>query len=118
MMKEERKLKSTEVAFIVGVTPKTLEVWYAFKRMHPDNEYAKMLPDYTQEGARGTRYWKESDIAKILEFQKAKPNGKGRNNTGLFGEITHQDYYKKKKEKKDGKSKISRSKGRSKKSEK
>ena len=42
MKKEERLLKATEVAFILGIAPKTLEVWYMFKRKHPDNDYAKM----------------------------------------------------------------------------
>ena len=107
-MKEERLFKLTEVAFLIGVAPKTLEVWYAFKRKNPDNEYAQMLPDYTQDTSRGMRLWKESDIEKIIAFQKAKPNGKGRNNKGLFGEITHADYYTKK-EKKDGKKKAGRS---------
>lgn len=119
-MMEERKLKATEVAFLLGIAPKTLEVWYAFKRLHPDNEYAKMLPDYTQETSRGARLWKESDVEKIMAFQKAKPNGKGRNNKGLFCEITHADYYQKKKEKKkDGKKETGRNKcKRNKKSEK
>ena len=117
---KERLLKATEVAFLVGVAPKTLEVWYAFKRLHPDNEYAKLLPDYTQETSRGARLWKESDVEKIMAFQKAKPNGKGRNNKGLFCEITHADYYQKKKEKKkDGKKETNRTGSkRSKKSEK
>ena len=98
---KERLLKATEVAFLVGIAPKTLEVWYAFKRKHPDNEYAKMLPNYQQEVSRGIRYWKESDIEKILEFKKNKPTGKN----GLFGDITHMNYYRIKREAKNGKKK-------------
>ena len=105
-MKEERLLKLTEVAFLVGIAPKTLELWYAFKRQNPDNEYAKMLPEFRQDNTRGIRFWKESDIEKIIAFQKAKPNGKGRNNKGLFCELTHPEYYKTK-EKKNGKKKVS-----------
>ena len=96
MKKEERLLKATEVAFILGIAPKTLEVWYMFKRKHPDNDYAKMLPDYIQERERGQRFWKESDVAKIKAFQDAKPKGKN----GLFGDITHMNYYRIKREEK------------------
>lgn len=102
----ERLLKVTEVAFIVGVAPKTIEVWYAFKRKHPENEYAKMLPNYQQETSRGIRYWKECDIEKILEFKNNKPTGRN----GLFGDITHMNYYKLKREAKNGKKKSGKSK--------
>lgn len=96
----ERMLKATEVAFLLGIAPKTLEVWYMFKRKHPENEYAQMLPDYEQERERGPRFWKESDVAKIKAFQEAKPTGKN----GLFGDITHMNYYRiKREEKKNGK---------------
>lgn len=112
MKKEERMLKATEVAFLVGIAPKTLEVWYAFKRKYPDNEYAKMLPDYEQQGARGMRLWKESDIEKIIEFQKVKPNGRGRDATGLFGDMSYSKHYytkkKKEKEKENGKKETNR----------
>lgn len=86
-----RLLSSTEVAFLVGIAPKTLEVWYRFKRENPDNEYALMLPAYKQDGANKPRYWKEEDIEKILAFKDAIPHGRN----GLFGNITHQNTYKK-----------------------
>ena len=86
-----RLLTSTEVAFLVGIAPKTLEVWYRFKRENPDNEYARMLPEYQQAGANKPRYWKEEDIAKILTFKETIPHGRN----GLFGKITHQNTYKK-----------------------
>lgn len=103
---EERLLKITEVAFILDIAPKTLEVWYWFKKKHPENEYAQLLPDFIQETSRGVRYWKESDIPKLKEFQEKKP--KGRN--GLFADITHMNYYKKQREaKKNGKKESKRS---------
>ena len=101
----ERLLKATEVAFLIGIAPKTLEVWYTFKRRHPENEYAQMLPEYQQDRERGARYWKESDIEKIKAFQDAKPTGKN----GLFGDITHMNYYRIKREAKHGKKKSKRS---------
>lgn len=103
-MKNERLLKATEVAFLIGIAPKTLEVWYMFKRKHPENEYAKMLPDYQQERQRGIRFWKESDIEKIVEFKNSKPKGKN----GLFGDITHMNEYRIKREAKNGKKKTAK----------
>lgn len=101
---KERLLTANEVAFIIGVAPKTFDVWYMFKRKHPDNEFAKLLPDYQQEVDRGIRYWKESDIEKILEFKNTKPRGR----SGLFGDVTHGNYYRLKREAKNGKKKSKR----------
>ena len=91
-MAEERLLKLEEVAVIIGSSCKSINNWYWFKRENPDNEYAKILPDYIQDGARQTRYWRESDIWKLLEFKKSIPQGKN----GIMGSIT-QRYYKKEK---------------------
>lgn len=90
-MQEERLLKLEEVALRVDVSFKTINNWYMFRKQNPDNEYAKMLPDFIQSGARQTRYWRESDIWKLIEFKQAIPQGRN----GIMGEIT-QKYYKKK----------------------
>lgn len=87
----ERLLKLEEVAILIGSSCKSINNWYWFKRENPDSEYAKMLPDYTQEGARQTRYWKESDVWKLLEFKQAIPHGR----KGILGSVT-QKYYRKK----------------------
>lgn len=86
-------LKLEEVAILVGVSFKTINTWYAFKRTHPDNEYAQLLPDYIQAGNRQKRFWKKSDIWKLIKFRQSIP--KGRN--GVLGDIT-QKYYRKQKE--------------------
>ena len=90
-MQEERLLKLEEVALRVDVSFKTINNWYMFKKQNPDNEYAKLLPDFIQSGARQTRYWRESDIWKLIEFKQAIPQGRN----GIMGEIT-QKYYRKK----------------------
>lgn len=92
-MAEERLLKLEEVAMLIGSSCKSINNWYWFRRENPDNEYAKMLPEYTQHGARQTRYWKESDLWKLIEFKKAIPQGK----KGVMGSIT-QRYYRKDKD--------------------
>ena len=89
-MAEERLLRIEEVALLIGSSSKSINNWYWFKRENPDNEYAKILPDYIQEAERQTRYWREADIWKLLEFKQRMP--KGRN--GVMGSIT-QRYYKK-----------------------
>ena len=71
MAKDSGLLRLEEVAILVGVSFKTINSWYAFKRMHPENEYAKMLPDYIQAGPRQTRYWKKEDICSISSFYSA-----------------------------------------------
>lgn len=86
----ERLLKLEEVAILIGSSGKSINNWYWFKRENPDNEYAKMLPDFIQEGARQTRYWRESDIWKLIDFKHKIPQGRN----GVMGSIT-QKYYQK-----------------------
>lgn len=92
-MENERLLKVEEVAVTLGCAVNTINNWYMWKRVNPEHELAKLLPDYIQKGSRQTRYWKESDIWKLIEFRSKLP--KGRN--GVLGAIT-QKYLKKSKE--------------------
>ena len=90
-------LKITEVAVLVGVTPKTIENWYAYKQACPDDEMTKLLPDIVHKDDNyRTRYWHRDDVYRLLEF---KANVKtGRN--GTMGKVTRkyvknsQHYYK------------------------
>lgn len=84
------RLRIEEVALLVGCSVKTVNNWYWFKSMHPENEYAKMLPEFIRIGNRGTRYWNKDDVWKIIEFRQNIP--KGRN--GVLGDVT-QKYYRK-----------------------
>ena len=93
-IQEERLLKLEEVAVIVGSSFKSINNWYWFKRENPDNEYAKMLPDYLQGGPRKTRYWKESDIWKLIEFKQSIPQGRN----GIMGSVTQKYYHNKNQE--------------------
>ena len=86
---KEVLLTATQVAAQAGISIQTLNIWYKFKRDNPDNELAKILPDF-QIGERRTRYWKLSDVYRLVEFQTNIP--KGRN--GVMGDIT-QKYYRK-----------------------
>lgn len=87
---KERTIRVEELALAVGVSVKTINNWYAFKQADPQNELAKMLPDFTQEYPRATRFWKFSDIWKIKEFQSKVTVGRN----GSMGIIT-QKYVKK-----------------------
>jgi predicted DNA-binding transcriptional regulator AlpA len=83
-MVEERLLRVEEVALLVGCAAKTINSWYQFKKLEPNNPYAKMLPDYEQATTKSTRYWKQSDIAKIVEFKNSIPHGC----RGVLGKVT------------------------------
>lgn len=90
----EKLLRIEEVAVTLGCSSKSINNWYWFRRENPDNEYAKMLPDYVQEGSRQTRFWRESDIPKLKEFKQSLPQGRG----GIMGCITQRYYQKKEKD--------------------
>jgi predicted DNA-binding transcriptional regulator AlpA len=80
----ERLLKIEEVALMIGVSVQTINIWYKWARTNPDNDYAKMLPTYKQMGTRQTRYWTQSDIWKLIEFNKVIPRGRN----GVMGDVT------------------------------
>ena len=86
-----QKLRIEEVAISIGVSVNTINSWYRFKRQNPNDKFAKMLPDYKQDGGeRSVRYWDESDIDKLMAFKDAKPVGRN----GVMGIVT-QKYVKK-----------------------
>lgn len=97
-MQEERLLRLEEVAVALGCSSKSINNWYWFRRENPDNEYAKMLPNYIQAGTRQTRFWRESDIPKLLAFKQAIPQGRN----GIMGCVTQKYYQKAKLEGKNG----------------
>lgn len=93
-MTENLKLKIYEVAMLVGVSYRTIENWYMWKRQNPNHKLAKLLPDFYQDGARQTRYWKYSQIPKLIKFKNSIPHGRN----GILGGVT-QKYYKKENDK-------------------
>ena len=80
----ERLLKIEEVALMIGVSVQTINIWYRWAKEHKDNEYAQLLPAYRQTGNRQTRYWTQSDIWKLIEFNKTIPRGRN----GVMGDVT------------------------------
>ena len=92
-------LNINEVSVIIGSSPKTIENWYRWKKLNPDNELVSLLPEYIQEGQRTTRFWNKEDIYKLLEFKAKIPHGRN----GILGDIT-QKHWRNKQLKKKGKS--------------
>lgn len=86
----EKLCKIEEVALIVGVSTATINIWYRWKRSHQDHELVNLLPDFIQSGARQTRYWKQSDCWKLIQFKQAIPHGRN----GILGDTT-QKYIRK-----------------------
>lgn len=84
-MSEERMVKAQELSMLIDTSVQTITAWYKWKDMHPDHELAKLLPDYTRlKGGRKTRYWKYSDVYKLMEFKKSLPQGR----YGIMGDVT------------------------------
>lgn len=88
----ERLLSAEEIGVLLGVSVKTLNNWYTFKRDFPDNEFAQMIPDCVQAGPRKARRWKREDVYKLAEFRNSIPRGR----CGIMGGVT-QKYVKKEK---------------------
>lgn len=86
----ERLLSAQEVAILIDRFPTTISMWYRWKRENPGHELAQLLPDYIQEHPRSKRLWKESDVYKLLEFEKNIVKGR----KGMMGSVT-QRYQKK-----------------------
>ena len=79
-----------QVAVTCGVSVQSVNNWYKFKRENPNNEYARLLPDYfTLEGSR-QRMWDKADINALIEFKQKMPKGC----KGVMGSVT-QRYVKK-----------------------
>ena len=93
-MAEERLLRAEEVALSVGISVKTLNNWYLFKRANPDDEYAQMIPDCIQKGSRRQRFWKQEDIWNLMKFKQSIPTGR----KGVMGVVTQKYYHNKKQE--------------------
>lgn len=89
-MAEERTIRIEELALAVGVSVKTVNNWYAFKKAKPDDELSKLLPEFEQENATSPRMWKFGDIWRIKDFQSRIKTGRN----GYMGIIT-QKYVKK-----------------------
>lgn len=88
----EKLLRIEEVALLTGTSTQTINNWYRWKRMYPDHELAKLLPDYIQDGPRQKRFWKTSDIWSITEFKNSIPHGRN----GILGGITQKSRHHRK----------------------
>ena len=83
-----------EVSFLIGSSVQTITSWYKWKEQNPQHKLAELLPDYVRKGKKNTRYWRQSDVWKLVDFKNSIPQGRA----GIMGSVT-QKYVKK--EKKD-----------------
>lgn len=65
----------------------TLLSWYKWKKLYPNHELAKLLPEPNREGR--VLVWTEDDIEQLKLFQSSIPHGRG----GILGDIT-QKYWR------------------------
>lgn len=94
--KEEKMLNIQAVATLINSSVPTISSWYRWKRMHPEHEYAKRLPDFERHGAHSARYWHYEDVWKLVEFKQSLPQGRN----GILGDVT-QKYVRNNKRNKD-----------------
>ena len=87
---DDRRIRIEELAFFVGSSAQTINNWYRWKKLNPNHELAKLLPDFEQDGDRQIRYWKQSDVNSVIEFKRTIPRGKN----GILGEITQKYKHK------------------------
>lgn len=80
----EEYLSIEKVAVTCGVSVQTINNWYKFKRENPDDQRAKLLPDYIVVGGHGQRFWKQSEVDSIIEFKRQMPSGC----KGIMGSVT------------------------------
>lgn len=83
-------LRIEEVAVLCGVSVQSINNWYKFKRENPNNEYARLLPNYEVIGEHGQRFWDKADMNALLSFKQSMPKGC----KGVMGSVT-QRYVKK-----------------------
>ena len=77
-------LRIEEVAVLCGVSVQTVNNWYKFKRENPNNEYARLLPNFECIGGRNQRFWDKSDISALISFKDKMPKGC----KGVMGSVT------------------------------
>ena len=95
-------LNSAQVCALVDISIYTLDKWYKFRELYPDNEYAKLLPPVTKQGR--SRYWERNDVYKLIEFKAAIPHGRN----GILGDVTQVWVREQKEVKKHAKKKCKR----------
>lgn len=89
-MQQRTFLTIEQVAVTCGVSVQSINNWYKFKRENPDNEYAKLLPEFTVLGGHNQRFWDKSDLGALVAFKQKMPKGC----KGVMGSVT-QRYVKK-----------------------
>lgn len=77
-------LNISEVSTVIGTSTQTISTWYKFKKENPDDELAKLLPEFERIGNRKTRYWKQEDIWKLLKFKSNITYGR----YGVMGSVS------------------------------
>ena len=99
---DNQKLNVEQVAMLVGVSAKTINNWYWFKKEHPESVYAQKLPPYSQAHDKATRYWTMEAVYALIEFRADIPRGRN----GILRDVTQK--WSRKRREENGKKKNSR----------
>lgn len=93
-------INATQVCALVDISIYTLNMWYKFKELNPENEYAKMLPEFIRPDNSNLRLWQRNDVYALIEFKTKIPHGRN----GVLGDVT-QKYVRGKRSKSNAKKK-------------
>lgn len=85
------------VAIQLGCSVQTINSWYRWKKVHPEHELVKLLPEPTKKSAHSKRLWTETDIETLRQFQQTIPHGRN----GILGDITQKSVRRSKNGKKN-----------------
>lgn len=88
---EDKLLRIEELAVLAEVSVQTINNWYRWKKIHPEEELAQLLPDYIQIGTRKSRYWAPADASRVIKFKSKLPRGRG----GILGDVTQRHRHNK-----------------------
>lgn len=77
-------INATQVCALVDISIYTLNSWYKFKDVHPDSEYAKLLPEFIRMDNSNVRLWHQKDVYALIEFKTKIPRGRN----GVLGDVT------------------------------
>lgn len=85
------------VAIQLGCSTQTINMWYRWKKVHPEHELTKLLPEPKKKSAHSMRLWSEQDIEMLRDFQKSIPHGRN----GILGDVSQKSVRSKKNGKKN-----------------
>jgi len=102
MFDKNTRLTQTQVCYLLGIEVRTIRRWYEYINTTPPEEIPETcpgLPTPTIAGKNGQKFFTQTDLHQLYDFQQWIPKGRG----GVMGRISeqHWGFIKKKQTEKD-----------------